>query len=313
MHIKPPTIRQLQYFIAVSEEQHYRRAAERLHVRQPTITNQIAVLEDSLQCRLLERSRAGVNLTPIGRELLPKARAILEAVDDLQQAAQPSMGGPSGTYRMGIAPTLGPYFLPEIIPTMHRRYPELKLYFRERVPALLEGDLIEGQHDLIISPMPVRNPALSTALLFKEPLFLAVSLEHKLASRQTVSAKALSGEKMLIMEDRHHLHRQVHDLAETVGAQLQSNYEGTSLDTLRQMVAMGMGIAMLPALYVHSEISQREQPEVRILKLKDHNIQRTISMSWRNASPNRSFYRELSNLIRDISRQKFSQHIQITE
>lgn len=311
MFDQKPTIRQLEYFITVSEERHYRRAAERLQVRQPTITNQISVLEDSLNCRLLERSRAGVHLTPVGRELLPRARAVLEAMDDLQQAARPATAGPGGTYRLGIAPTLGPYFLPEVVPTLHRRYPELKLYFRERLPAQLENDLIEGMHDVIISPQPVASPALSTHTLFSEPLFLAVPLEHPLAEHADVSISALRGEKMLILEDRHQLHRQVHDLAESVGAELQNNYEGTSLDTLRQMVAMGMGVAMLPGLYVRTEIAQREEPEVKILPFREGDIHRIVSMSWRNASPNRSFYRELAELMQELARQMFSGHIRV--
>lgn len=310
MKAKKPTIRQLEYFITVSDHRHYRKAAELLHVRQPTITNQIATLEESLQCRLFERSRAGVNLTPVGRELLPIARDILESVDALQRAAQPTSAGPRGTYRMGIAPTVGPYFLPEIIPSVHRQYPQLKLYFRERVPVLLETDLIEGQQDLIISPMPINNPALTTISLFNEPLFLAVSNDHPLSAKNSVAATKLRGEKMLILEERHQLHRQVHDLADQYGADLQSNYEGTSLDTLRQMVAMGMGVAMLPALYVRSEIAQRESEEVKILSFNDQRIVRTVSMSWRNASPNRLFYRDLSTRIRDLSQQAFSQHIQ---
>jgi len=311
MRARKPKVRQLEYFIAVSEERHYRRAAERLRVRQPTITNQIDALEDILQCRLFERSRAGVNLTPIGRELLPLAREIVESVDAFQRAAQPSAGGQHGTYKMGIAPTVGPYLLPEIIPAIHSRYPSLKLYMRERVPAQLESDLIDGQQDIIISPMPINNPSLTTVSIFNEPLFLAVPSDHLLSAEQSVAATKLKGEKMLIMEDRHQLHRQVHDLADTFGAQLQSNYEGTSLDTLRQMVAMGMGVAMLPALYVRSEIEQREEPEVHILSINDQSIDRTISMSWRNASPNRAFYRELVAQIRELSQQAFKQYIQI--
>lgn len=313
MSNRKPTIRQLEYFVAVSDDRHYRRAAERMQVRQPTITSQIAALEDNLECRLLERSRSGVSLTPLGRELLPKARVILEAVADLQRTAQPANAEAAGTYRMGVAPTLGPYFLPEIIPTIHRRYPSLKLYFRERVPTQLESDLLEGSQDLIITPMPISNPALTTVPLFHEPLFLAVSLEHVLASHSNVRASQLRGEKMLILENRHQLHRQVHDLADAFGAQLQTNYEGTSLDTLRQMVAMGMGVAMLPGLYVRSEIAQREDPEVKVLKISDKNIHRTISISWRNASPNRSFYRSLASLLRELSLEIFGRHISLAD
>lgn len=313
MRHRKPTLRQLEYFVAVSDDRHYRRAAERLHVRQPTITNQISALEDNLECRLLERSRSGVNLTPLGREVLPRARAILEAVADLQRTAQPANAEAAGTYSMGVAPTLGPYFLPEIIPTVHRRYPSLKLYVRERVPAQLESDLLEGQQDLIITPTPISNQALTTVPLFHEPLFLAVSQEHPLASRKNVKASDLRGEKMLILENRHQLHRQVHDLADAIGAQLQTNYEGTSLDTLRQMVAMGMGVAMLPSLYVRSEIAQREDPEVKVLQIDNKNIQRTISVSWRNASPNRSFYRSLTHLLRELSVEIFEKHINLVD
>ena len=311
MRNRQPTLRQLEYFIAVSEEKHYRRAAEHLQVSQPTITAQITTLEETLGVRLLERSRAGVHLTPVGRELLPQARDILTRVSALQNAAKPSASGPTGTYRLGIAPTLGPYLLPEIIPELHRLYPQLQLYFQERVPIDLEQDLHAGRHDLIISPLPLISKELTTEVLFHEPLKVVLAHDHPLAKHSTLTAKQLRGEKILILQERHHLHRQVHALASELGAELLSNYEGTSLDTLRQMAGMGMGIAMLPTLYIRSEIDQRGTSEVVVSPLHNKHITRTIAISWRRSSPNQTFFRQLAKLFRRLSGSLFGDAISL--
>lgn len=310
---RKPTIRQLEYFIAVSEEQHYRRAADQLQVSQPTITAQIATLEDTLGVRLLERSRAGVHLTPIGRELLPQARDILAAVSAMQATAKPSASGPSGTYRLGIAPTLGPYLLPEIIPELHKRYPKLQLYFQERVPIDLERDLLDGRHDLIISPLPLISKELTTKILFQEPLQVVLAQDHPLARHKQLTASQLRNEKILILEERHHLHRQVHDLAGELDAKLLSNYEGTSLDTLRQMAGMGMGIALLPGLYIRSEIAQREHAEVVVLPLSDKLMQRSVAISWRPASPDRIFFRKVADLLRELIGKTLVPHVRMDD
>ena len=254
-----PTIRQLQYFIAITEARSFRAAADRLQVSQPTLTAQVAALEEAIGLQLFERSRAGTRPTVMARELLPTARAALEALNGFAAHAETLARGPGGTYRLGATPTLGPYLLPQTLPSIHRRFAALKLHVRERAPRDLESGLIDGDFDLILTPLPIESGRLTVAPLFREPLLLVMSADHVLAARERIGRHDLAGESVLTIEEHHHLHQQVTTLCEEYDAHVLRDYEGTSLDAVRQMVVMGMGIAFLPALYVRSEIHQPPQ------------------------------------------------------
>ena len=305
-----PTIKQLRYFLGVCEAGSYRRAAERMGVSQPTLTAQIAGLETALGVRLLERSRGGTSPTPIGRDMVPRARRVLSEVEALIDAADVSRQGPSGTHRLGVPPTLGPYFLPNLVPELHRRYPALKLYVRESAPRELELELMEGRHDFILTPLPVTAGGVVVDRLFEESLRVVVPEDHPFASKKSLKAEDLQGETILALEEKHHLYGQARALSERLGANLRRDYEGTSLDTLRQMVGMGMGIAFLPALYVRSEISPRKS-EVAVLELEADTTLRTVGLAWRSHAPNSRLYREVAGLIRDVGRREFADVIRI--
>lgn len=304
-----PTLRQLEYFVGISESHSYRRAADRIGVSQPTLTAQVANLEETLGLKLFERSRTGVELTPLGRELLLNARRVLEEMRALTDAADSARSGPAGTHRMGITPTLGPYFLPEILPDLHRQYFALQFYVREGTPDDLEVDLQEGRLDLTLSPLPLTSKELMVETLFREPLLLVVPTDHPLAEHDTIEKSALRGQKILTLEARHHYYRQVHSLCEHFGAYVLRDYEGTSLDTLRQMVSMGMGLAFLPALYIRSELQERS--DLKILPLQGERIDRTIALVYRPTSPNRVLYRRLAGLIRELAEEKLEDVIRV--
>ena len=140
-----PSIRQFEYFIAIADAASFRRAANRLQVSQPTLTNQILALEAALGLQIFERSRGGTVLTAVGRELLPNARRLLEEFQGVIDQAESVSRGPAGTYRLGVTPTLGPYLLPHILPALHHRYTALKLYIREDAPRDLEAGLAAGE------------------------------------------------------------------------------------------------------------------------------------------------------------------------
>lgn len=288
-----PSVRQLECFVAVAEHSSYRRAAERLRASQPTLTNQIAALEAQMGVRLFERSRAGTVLTPIGRELLAGARRVLEEVRGLVAQAEAASRGPAGTYRLGVTPTLGPYFLPHVLPAIHKRYAALRLYVREGAPRVLEAGLASGDFDLILTALPVEEPRFTVVPLFREPLKLVMPADHRLANRSRIDRRDLVGESVLTIEVHHHFHRQIADLCERLGAHVRRDYEGTSLDSLRQMVVMGMGIAFLPALYVRSEIHRPR--ELRVAAVHGEVIERTHALAWRETSPAGALFREIAN------------------
>ncbi len=291
------SLKQIQYFSAVAEYGSFRQASARLNITQPTLSNQVAVMEKTLGVQLFERSRKGINPTPEGRELLVSARRVLEEAQGFTNQAALLSGGGIGTYRLGVTPTLGPYLLPHLLGPIHARYTDLKLYVREDAPSDLETGLINGQHDLILTTQPVMSQDLVVSPLLREPLKLALAQDHRLGKKARINRMDLLGEPVLTVSEHHLFHRQITELCEKVGAVVRRDYEGTSLDTLRQMVVMGMGIAFLPALYVKSEI--RNSEELRVTDVEGINVVRNHALVWRNTSPARNFYRDLADQIRE--------------
>ena len=292
------SLKQLQYFAAVAEYGSFRQAAFRLEITQPTLSHQIANMEQALKVQLFERSRKGINTTPQGRELLLSARRVLEEAQGFTTQAALLSGSGIGTYRLGVTPTLGPYLLPHILNPIHSNHADLKLYVRENPPSELETGLINGQHDLILTTLPIMSSELIVAPLFREPLKLALARDHRLADKPIIKREDLLGEPVLTISEHHLFHRQIKELCEQVGAPVLRDYEGTSLDTLRQMVVMGMGIAFLPALYAKSEI--RDKEELRVADVEGISVVRNHALVWRNTSPTSSFYKQLSEEIKII-------------
>lgn len=291
-----PTLKQLEYFTEVCNVGNFRRAAENLDISQPTLTTQISALETSLDVTLFERSRRGTQVTPEALQLLPHAHRVLEEMRSFINVVEGYQEGPSGTYKLGVTPTIGPYYLPHILPSIHKRYKSLQLYIREGAPLDLKHDLLIGRYDCILTPLPVTTPDLSVYPLFDEPLKLVVSADHHLAAETTISDVQLRGQKVLSLEDHYHMHQQVEKLCDRLGARLAKDYEGTSLDTLRHMVVMGMGIAFLPSLYIDSEVHRPE--ELKVFDIPATDIARSIALVWRNTAPARAFYKELAQFMR---------------
>ena len=292
------SLKQLQYFAAVAEYGSFRQAAFRLGITQPTLSNQIAIMERALEVHLFERTRKGINITPQGRELLLSARRVVEEAQGFISQSAILSGGGIGTFRLGVTPTLGPYLLPHILTPIHNKYSDLKLYVRENAPSELETGLINGQHDLILTTLPIMSSELVVAPLFREPIKLALARDHRLADRLTINREDLLGEPVLTISEHYLFHRQITELCEQVGAHVLRDYEGTSLDTLRQMVVMGMGVAFLPALYAKSEI--RNEEELRVADVDGIDVVRNHALVWRNTSPASSFYRQLSEEIKSM-------------
>lgn len=292
------SLEQIRYSITIAENGSFREVAFRLGVTQPALSNQIALLEKLLGLQLFERTKQGATTTVEGRELIPSAKRILEEVQGFVSKSGSLSGDGLGTYRLGVTPTLGPYLLPHILTPIHERHNDLKLYVREEAPSDLEAGLLDRRHDLILSTQPIMSNELIVFPLFREPLKFALSMEHRLARKPRLNRMDLPGEQVLTISEHHLFHRQIVELCERVGAVVRRDFEGTSLDTLRQMVVMGMGTAFLPALYVKSEIANEN--ELRIADVEGVNVVRNHVLAWRSTSPEKSFYRELATEIRSI-------------
>lgn len=303
------SLKQLQYFEALASTENFRRAAEQLGISQPALTVQIAAMEGSLGLSLFERSRAGTLLSPAGRELLPHARQVLLKLNGFVEAADMLAESHQITYRLGVPPTVGPYLLPNILPGLHQRYQDLKLYVREDAPKAIQQGLLEGRYDFAILPLPISAEELVVEPLFTEQLKLVVSTENPLATKRLIPPEQLKGERVLTLQEHHHFHHQVQDVCERLQAELLSDYEGTSLDTLRQMVVMGMGSAFLPGLYVHSEMHKPEA--LWVCEVEGLPIRRQHALVWRAAAPNRGFFRELAASLREFIQQRLGEVVKV--
>ncbi|MEM8823691.1 MAG: hydrogen peroxide-inducible genes activator [Pseudomonadota bacterium] len=295
-----PTLQQFRYLVAVADTLHFRRAAESVNVTQPTLSTQLKELETRLGVQLVERSRSGVTLTPVGHAVASRARGVLRDVSDIAALARSGADPLAGTVRVGIVGSLGGYFLPLVIPTLHARYPALKFYVREGVAADLLGRLRDGNLDVLFFPVPLDEPALQVEPLFHEPLLVVLPADHALAGEEVIDRAALSGETVMALEAGHRLHDTVADLCEETGAVLSLDYEGTSLDTLRQMVATGLGLSILPALYVRSEVAREQLVVAR--PLSDPRPERDIGLVWRRTAAQGAAYGELAAAIREVLR-----------
>jgi len=309
--LKSPSLKQIEYILAVARAGSFRGAAEELGISQPTLTAQIARAEKQLGSSLFERSRSGALLTPAGRLFEPQARKVLEAVEELNRSVDGTVVDDRATYRLGVKATLGPYLLPRILPALRSAHADLRLFVREDHPLGLEGGLADGTYDLILSSLPINNREFTEAPLLREKILLAVPADHELAQRDVWRGRDLRGLQVLTTQPGHLFTQRVEALCHRLGAEIRRDYEGTSLDALRLMVVMGMGIAFLPALYVESEL----QPDSGIVvgSLTDEAIERCHVLAWRPASPARHFYRSLAAELRRLVAERLGHAVEVTD
>lgn len=290
-----PTLRQFAYLVALADYGTFRRAADAMHVAQPTLSQQLRALEARLGVILVERNESPVQLTPVGREIVLRARRLLLDVRDIENLAMRARSSMGGTIRFGVTPTLGPYLMPGIVAALHRAYPDMRLYVREGIPDEQARELARGELDMILSPLPVSGSALHIEPLFREPLHIVCPPDHPLAAAETVRKHDLAGVGFLSLDRLHHAYRQVREVCDEVGAELLEDYQGTSLDALRQMCGSGIGFAMLPELYLRSEAGGADM--VRRLDLADWSASRSIAAIWREGAAYADSFRIIADAI----------------
>lgn len=287
-----PNVRQLEYLVAIADTLNFRRAAERTNTTQPTLSEQLKVLEERLGAQLVERGRSRVLLTPVGEQVVEIARRILRDSNEIRQLAASGGKELSGVLRLGLPPTIGPYLLPMVLPKLRKSFPELKLYIREELPDALPRALEEGSLDIVITSLPVSEAEFVSHPLFREPLYLVVAADHPLADRGSIQRAELAGQDVLALGRAHRLHEVIVALCEEYGARLRYDFEGTSLDTLREMVMMGLGVTFLPGLYVRREILS--DPDLKVIELHGRSIFRNVGIVWRKSSSLQGAYEHLT-------------------
>ncbi len=293
-----PTLRQLEYLVALAETRHFRRAAERANTTQPTLSEQIKALEERLGAQLVERTTQRALLTPLGGQIVEIARRMLRDASEIRSLAASTTKELGGLLRLGLPPTIGPYLMQRAAPKLHRAYPELRLYVREDLPQLLPRALEEGVHDVIICPLPLKGAEIKSVVLFREPLFLTVAADHPMGKKGSAALADIKGQDVLALGPGHQLHETAIDLCKAAGARLRRDFEGTSLDMLREMVVMGFGVTFMPGLYVNSELVRDK--DVRILEIKDRKLYRTIGMAWRKSSSQTRTYETLAGFFKEM-------------
>ena len=299
-----PTIRQLEYLVALADARHFGRAAAAVHVSQPTLSQQLRALEARLGVTLVERGDSPVQLTPIGREIAQQARKVLIGVDDLRALAKRSVSGMAGTIRFGVTPTLGPYLMPGVVARLHRAHPDMRLYMREGIPDEQLSELRRGALDMVLSPLPVAGNDLEIEPLFREPLHILAAPDNPLCRKALLRRSDLGGAALLSLDPRHHFHRQAQKICEELGAELLRDYEGTSLDSLRQMAGSGIGLAILPELYLLSEVGGEDM--VRRLEIADWSATRSIAAVWRQGAAYADNYRLIAEAVASSAREMLS-------
>jgi LysR family hydrogen peroxide-inducible transcriptional activator len=275
-------LRDLRYLVALADERHFGRAARRCHVSQPTLSAQIRKLEESLGVALLERRPRQVTLTATGREIVERARRVLQESDAIVELANTARDPLSGELRVAFIPTVGPYLLPRVAPALRRELPDLKLLLYEYQTGPLLERLRAGEIDLGVLALPVAMDGLESAVLYEEPFSLAVPGTHRLAARKTVSIDDLHDETLLLLEDGHCLRDQALEVCKRAGVHEAQDYRATSLETLRQMVAAGHGVTLLPELATAAPLDATRGIEVRPFGRPAPS--RTIGAVWRRST-----------------------------
>lgn len=291
-----PTLRQLRYLVTVAETLHFGKAAEKCFVTQSTLSAGIQDLEDLLGVILIERqSRRKVVVTPLGEDIILRARRILADAEALAETAKAGADPLAGDLRLGVIPTIGPYVLPRVMPAARRAYPDLRLFLREEQSARLLSDLEAGRVDAGLLALPYETGDLVVQDLWREDVVALLPQDHPLAGRARLSDADLLGADLLMLEDGHCLRDHALHACGLRGPRENEAFQATSVRTLVQMVANGLGITLLPRSALPVEVGEGTPVVVR--DLEGGGPARTIALVWRRASPRARDFRLLGELL----------------
>ncbi|MEZ5237637.1 MAG: LysR substrate-binding domain-containing protein [Microthrixaceae bacterium] len=275
-------LQDLRYLVAVDEHRHFGQAAEACFVSQPTLSTQIRKLEGELGVTVFERAPRKVIPTEAGTRIIDHARAALAAVERIEAVAAAARDPGTATLRIGVFPTLAPYLLPHVVPELHESFPRTELlWVEEKTEEVVEG-ILEGRLDAGLLARPIDAPRLAHRDLFSEDFVLAVPAGHPLDVEGPVDATVLDGAEVLLLTEGHCLRDQALELCSTVGAGERRGFRATSLETLRQMVAAGVGVTLMPKLSVSPPVPVNDR--VATVPFAGPSPHREIAMFWRPTS-----------------------------
>jgi LysR family hydrogen peroxide-inducible transcriptional activator len=288
-------LKDLRYLVAVADTRHFGRAAAQCFVSQPTLSAQLRKLEEYLGVQLVERQPRHLVLTRAGEAIVARARRMLDAGKEIVDIAQTWRDPLSGPLRLAVLPTIGPYLLPQVLGKVRKALPRVELLLYEYQTKPMLDELRLGQIDLGILALPIEADGLVTRKLYEEPFLLAVPAQHPLASQAQARPADLDGETLLLLEDGHCLRDQALAFCERRGVQEKQDFRATSIETLRQMVATGAGVTLLPALAAQGAYGSARG--IRLLPFVRPAPSRVIGAVWRATTARSAVIDMLCSLI----------------
>jgi len=287
-------IRDLKYLVALADHQHFGKAAKICFVSQPALSMQIKKLEEILDIKLLERTNKSILFTESGLRIAELARDILNQVEEVHDIAKLAKDPYSGELKIGIFPTLAPYLLPLIMPALSKKFPKLSFYLiEEQTTSLIEKLKIGNLHAAFLA-IPIIERSFTASLLFDEEFMLATPYNHSLAKLKTVRQQDLDNKNLLLLEEGHCMREQALALCHKLNANETQNFRATSLETLRHMVAAGVGMTLMPKLACDVSNS------ISYIPFSTPKPVRTIGLAWRSSTAKNALLEEVANYVRKI-------------
>ncbi|MGH8620113.1 MAG: hydrogen peroxide-inducible genes activator [Burkholderiales bacterium] len=276
-----PTLRQLKHLVALAEHRHFGRAAQASFVTQSAFSSSIQDLEAALAAQLVDRSKRSVVFTPLGLEVVERARGVLRDARELTALAQSAREPLTGTLRLGVIPTISPFLLPRVLPALRKAHPKLKLYLTEDQTARLVEGLANGRLDVLLVALPCSCGSADTLILARDDFSVALPKDHALTKLKTVPPETLRGEQLLLLQDGHCLRDQALSACGMTDPERTQAFEGTSLQTLTQMVANGLGVTLVPRMALEAGILRGTNVVTRPLA---GGAAREIGLAWRRGT-----------------------------
>jgi LysR family hydrogen peroxide-inducible transcriptional activator len=292
------TLTELRYVVALAQERHFGRAAQKCFVTQPTLSLALAKLEDELGVRLFERNKNEVIVTARGQAIVEQAKRVLDEVGRIQSLARGGQDQLSGALRLGVIPTIGPYILPDIVPKLRKRAPGMPLIIEENLTGNLAPMLREGELDVVIIALPFAIPGVRTEVVYEEPFNVVVPEGHRWAGRKSVKPGELSEENLLVLQAGNCFRDQVLEACPgQANTALPEGRAGSSLETIRNMVASGLGVSVLPASALTSRYSSRM---LKSVPFTAPSPSRKVALAWRTSFDRPAAIETLAAAIREV-------------
>lgn len=282
------TLTELRYIVALAQENHFGRAAERCHVSQPTLSVGVKKLEEKLDVLIFERSKSAVRATPVGEGIIAQARRVLEQAQVIRELAQAGKNQLTAPLRVGAIYTVGPYLFPQLIPLLHQSAPEMPLYIEENFTHVLRDKLRNGELDVIIIALPFQDVDVLTRPMYSEDFCVLLPAQHRWADQPSIASHMLDDKSLLLLGEGHCFRDQVLEACPTMASiqESQNRYttvEASSLETIRHMVASGLGVSVLPRSAVDSH--QYTAGVIEVRPFSDPAPSRTVAIAWRATFP----------------------------